>query len=288
MIEREFRQAKSNIEDRFVRLNQGSEVRLAHIEAARGIGDDEILVLEDPQTTFFSRLKESLNNFIKPAGRRVALPASAVLLTIAAACSNGDTDKPTATATAEPKATERIESSSPVACEITAEELASVILTPKEVQESIPYDYLHQTTSYELDGEFFGEKTGPLQKDDSPGRAPGRISGYSAGYYASYQGHLFHTLAVFLYESADDARAAFERSEATITNVRESFDAPGVGDQSQGRVTFSAVLSTTSVSFQRGRVVAYVNSLDVPGSHPDFMIAMARRLEEKIEVFLQA
>lgn len=220
--------------------------------------------------------------------RWITLALVLATLLLAAACSNGDKAEPTATATAEPKATERIERGSPVAGEITAEELASVILTPEEVQESIPYDYLHQTTSYELDGELFGEKTGPLQKDDAPGRAPGRISGYNAGYYASYQGHLFPTLAVFLYESEDDARAAFERSEATITNVRESFDAPGVGDQSQGRVTFSAVLSTTSVIFQQGRVMAYVNSLDVPGSHPDFMIAMARRLADKIEVFLQA
>src|SRR3989344_1298697 len=78
----------------FERLEQGSKTRLAQVEAARGICDDEVLVLDDPQTTLFSKLKESLNNFIKPAGRRVALPASAVLLTIAAACSGGGKDKP--------------------------------------------------------------------------------------------------------------------------------------------------------------------------------------------------
>ena len=78
----------------FERLEQGSKTRLAQVEAARGICDDEVLVLDDPQTTLFSKLKESLNNFIKPAGRRVALPASAVLLTIVAACSGGGKDKP--------------------------------------------------------------------------------------------------------------------------------------------------------------------------------------------------
>jgi hypothetical protein len=264
----------------FERLGQGSEARIAQAEVARGIGDDEILVLNDPQTTLFSRLKEGLNNFIKPAGRRVALPASAVLLTIAAACSNGDKDRPTVTATAEPKTTERIESSSPVAGEITSEELASVILTPKEVQESIPYNYLGRTTSYKLD-----DQTRPLPRDTGP-HEPGRISGYSAGYYASYEGSRFPKAAVFLYDSSGDARAAFERLEATSNNVREFFDAPGVGDQSQGKVTRSAVLSTTSVSFQQGRVVAYATSLDIPGSQPGFMIAMARRLADKIEVFL--
>src|SRR3989344_2207 len=265
----------------FERLGQGSEARRAHIDAARGIGDEEILVLEDPKTTLFSKFKESLNNFIKPAGRSFALPASVVLLTIAAACSNGDKDKPTVTATAEPKATEGIDVK-PVTSEITAEELASVILTPKEVQESIPYNYLGRTTSYELD-----DQTRPLPRDTGAHK-PGRISGYSAGYYASYEGSRFPKVAVFLYDSSDDASAAFERLEATSNNVREFFDAPGVGDQSQGRVTRSAVLSTTSVSFQQGRVVAYVNSLDIPGSQPGFMIAMARRLADKIEVFLQA
>lgn len=73
----------------FERLEQGSEARRAHIEAARGITDDEILVLDNSQTTLFSKLKESLSRFLKPVSGRVALPISAVLLTIAAACAGG-------------------------------------------------------------------------------------------------------------------------------------------------------------------------------------------------------
>lgn len=292
MQERQFRQP--NFEDRFASLSQGSGARLAQIETAGGIVDEEVLVIDDFQTTSLSRLKESLSKILKPVNGRVAVPAAVVLITIAAACADGDSESnPTPTHTFEPtatvesEATKTIERGSPIAGEITAEEMASMILTPDEVQESLPYNYFGQTTGYKLAGELFGEKTGPLQKDDAPGRSPGDITGYRAGYYASYEGHLSPTLAIFLYEHVDEALAAFERSEATSTNVRKEFDAPGIGDQSQGRVTFSAVLSTTSVIFQKGRVVAYVNSLDVPGSHPDFMIAMAKKLEKKIEAFLQ-
>ena len=86
MPERDSRQ--SNIEDRFVRLNQGSEARLTQIEAAKGIGDEEILVLDNPQTTLFSKIQESLRFFLRPVDRRVALPVSVILLIISVACSS--------------------------------------------------------------------------------------------------------------------------------------------------------------------------------------------------------
>ena len=73
----------------FERLEQGSKARLAQIEAAQGIGDDEILVLEEPQITLFSRLKESLGNIVRPVRGRIAVPVGMVILTIAAACSGG-------------------------------------------------------------------------------------------------------------------------------------------------------------------------------------------------------
>ena len=83
-----------NAPDRFVSLAQGSDARLAQIEAGKRIGDEEILVLEDPQTTLFARLKESLSRSLKPVRGRVAVPVGMVLLTIAAACSGGGKDKP--------------------------------------------------------------------------------------------------------------------------------------------------------------------------------------------------
>src|SRR3989344_1315161 len=72
----------------FERLEQGSEVRRTHIEAAREICDDEILVINDPQTTLFSKIQESLRFFLRPVDRRVALPVSVILLIIAVACSS--------------------------------------------------------------------------------------------------------------------------------------------------------------------------------------------------------
>src|SRR3990167_10269437 len=77
----------------FERLGQGSEAKGAHIEATRGIRDDEILVFDGPQSTFLSRLKESVSNLIKPVNSRVAVPVGMVILTIAAACSGGGKDK---------------------------------------------------------------------------------------------------------------------------------------------------------------------------------------------------
>ena len=77
----------------FKRLAQGKEAKLAQIETARGLDDEEILVLDTPKTTFFSKLKKSLSIFFKPASRRVAVPVGMVLLTIAAACSGAGKDK---------------------------------------------------------------------------------------------------------------------------------------------------------------------------------------------------
>ena len=77
----------------FERLGQGSEAKGAHIEATRGIRDDEILVFDGPQSTFLSRLKESVSNLIKPVNSKVAVPVGMVILTIAAACSGGEKDK---------------------------------------------------------------------------------------------------------------------------------------------------------------------------------------------------
>jgi len=79
--------------NRFERLVQGNEARLAQIEAVKGISDEEILVLEDPKTTLISRLKESLSRSFKPVRGRVAVPVGMVILTIAAACSGGGKDK---------------------------------------------------------------------------------------------------------------------------------------------------------------------------------------------------
>ena len=77
----------------FERLEQGSEARILQIKAARGITDDEILVLDNPQTTFFSKLKEGLSRSFKPVRGRVAVPVGMLILTIAAACSGGGKDK---------------------------------------------------------------------------------------------------------------------------------------------------------------------------------------------------
>src|SRR3989344_7868902 len=76
--------------NKFERLEQGSEARLAQIEAAKGIDDEEILVLDDHQTTLLSKLKESLSKILKPVRGKLVVPASVVLLTIAAACSRGE------------------------------------------------------------------------------------------------------------------------------------------------------------------------------------------------------
>lgn len=84
MLERDFGP------NQFERLAQGSEARLAQIEAGKRIGNEEILVLEDPQTTLFSKFKESLSRILKPVNGKVAVPVSVVLLTIAAACSRGE------------------------------------------------------------------------------------------------------------------------------------------------------------------------------------------------------
>lgn len=78
----------------FERLAQGSEARSAQIEAGREIDDEEILVLEDPQIIFFSRLKDSLSRILKPVNGKVVVPVGIVLLTIAAACSGGGGEKP--------------------------------------------------------------------------------------------------------------------------------------------------------------------------------------------------
>ena len=78
----------------FERLEQGGDARLVQIETAKGLGTDEILVLDNPQTTLFSKLKESLSNIISPVGGRVAVPVGMVILTIAAACYGGGKDKP--------------------------------------------------------------------------------------------------------------------------------------------------------------------------------------------------
>lgn len=88
MTERETRQPNL-----LERLAQGSGARLAHIEAGQGLTDDEILVLDTPQTTLFSKLKESLSKTVKPVRGRVAVPVGMVILTIAAACSSGVKDK---------------------------------------------------------------------------------------------------------------------------------------------------------------------------------------------------
>lgn len=91
----------------FDKLKQGKEARTAQIERAR-LADamtrkleeefekDNLLILDNPEFTLLSKLKESLGKILKPVSGKVVVPASVVLLTITAACSSGEekTEKP--------------------------------------------------------------------------------------------------------------------------------------------------------------------------------------------------
>lgn len=81
----------------FDRLKQGSEARIAQIEYARladaetreleeELEKDNLLIFDNPESTFLTKLKEDLSKIIKPVRGKVAVPATMVVLAVAVAC----------------------------------------------------------------------------------------------------------------------------------------------------------------------------------------------------------